>query len=284
MFNEWRANASFDEVSPKHGRFCWMYALVMPHACCSASPSSMMHPNPSYMLLWSLVVVCVQLIVGALEFAQRASLAPDDGGRYGGAVSVLADVSTLTWLCSIAHALVRFAYCVHACNWEPRAILTRTKEDMPIAAKVARFCVTFYVPTALVEVVAYAVFAGSHHSHSKTASFFAMTCVFALCELLFTSTHLLVEHLPWVLLVGLVYAFPISLVHYAVQSRDAALPYIYGCVDWSHPLKTFEYITGLLLATSAVYAAVSVLCTWKNAHAFAAELPEEEGQGLGSQV
>ncbi len=245
----------------------------------------MMHPNPSYMLLWGMVVLVVQLIVGALEFAQRASLAPDDGGRYGGAVTVLADVSTLTWLCSITHALIRIGYCVHACNWEPRAILTRTKDEMPIAARIARFCVTFYVPTAIVEVTAYAVFAGSHHSHAKTASFFAMTCVFAAGELIFTSTHILIEHLPWVLLVGLVYAFPISLIHFAVQSRDAAMPYVYGCVDWSHPLKTFEYLAGLVMLTTLVFAGTSVLCAWKNHNAFAVETPpEEEGQGLGSGV
>lgn len=276
IVREWRANASFGETSAK-GRFCWLYALVMPYSCCGdTSPGAMLHPNPSWMLLVSIIVITVQLTVGILEFAQRSSLAADDKGRYGGAANWLMDISSLTWLCSLVHSVARFAYCLKVCGADPRAIKARDAGGMPWPAKLQRFAVTFYLPSAVVEITVYAVFAHGRHVHAVTTSFFAMTCTFALLELVIANTHLEIAHLVWVLLIGLIYAFPISLIHYVTQPRDAAFPYIQGALNWSRPVDTLIMIIELLLLTSGVYGTMCAWCGFKNRHAYAA-VDEVEG-------
>jgi len=244
-------------------------------------PKLMLDLNATPMFLFGAGVFLVQMGVGVAELATRAMLAPNDAGRYGGEVNWMLDVSSLTWLCCVYHAAVRCYYSFRHLFRENVALERISREDeIPIAARVDRFAVAFFVPTAIVQMVAYAIYANTgHHARDLTMAYFSMNTVCALLELVLCNTRMQPEHLAWVLLAGFIYLVPITLLFYMFHLREEELTYVYGAVDWSNPGGALVGVIELAIATAAVYAAASVVAAARSGKVYGT-LTEQEAEAV----
>ena len=249
-----RANQGFD-TAKTYGKTRWLWTLLAPHRifCESHTPSA----------IFNLVVFPIELIVGAIAIDMRAKMVPSDAAGYGTHAVWLMDISSFTWLCIVVKSAITlgFSY-VHATA--SHSALKNTEVGITPLAKLAWFCTAFSLPSALIEMVLYAVFAASHPTHPTLTAFFALNTTVVLIEIIFFATHYLVEHWVWVVLVGYLYAIPIALVHYMQCDWDDKRPYVYAVVNWAQPLDTMVHILTLTFAAFFTCLGLGLVCQAKN--------------------
>lgn len=238
------------------GTYRWLWCLV--------APQPLLCSSTNLVFFWHVAVFVVTLVLGATEIAARGKLAADDAGRYGDNVFFLLDISYVTWLAVVVSSLIAATYAFINIGETDAYIRNVESRDMSAWAKLHRVAYAFALTSSAVNVTLYGVFCSTNHAHQHTTALFAMNFVLMVITHLVTCMHVEMEHFVWVLAVGLVYAFPVSLVCYFASTATAApRPYVYSVVDWSSPGITLLNILGVSVIAAVFHFVFHIISTLK---------------------
>jgi len=275
-FSRFRRNVSWGTDST-HGRVLWLWQVCgFSTRCCS---------NSTPLVALYLCGGVAAFVAGVVDAVKRTELPGDDAARYGGRAFFLLDVSFFTWLCVLGDAFIACAFLIAHHDAHPADLRetdpAKSASPQPLLAKVKRFAYTFAWTSSVVEVVLYVVFAAGndHRTVADDVALYSVDVLVMFFVTAFTAAHTQFEHVVWVLGVGYVYVFGLSVLHYAQSPWEDPRPFVYGVVDWSRPAETLGNVAAVSVLTVAVHGLLSVVSTYKNnAHGIGPYVPYRAGE------